>query len=379
MNKSRTPVLVFHLITELSIGGAQNALLHFLEKMDRDRFSFLVVCFYNGDSVIAQKLRSLGVTVIDLGMIHKYHLNALVKLFLLLKQFRPVILHTWMFHANIPGRILGRLAGVPVIISSEHTMGQEGQFRRWVNRWTSGFCDQIVCVSQAVYQFALNQVGLPAHKLIVVPNGIDLEKFKDLPGKIQSRNMLGLPEESLIIGVVGRPRPVKGFHFLISAFVLLEKKVPSATLVFVGNGPDEVQLKRMAAESGVRQKIFFLDDRDDIPNVLPAFDLFVLPSLWEGMPIVILEAMAAGLPVLATQVGGVPELVVPDITGILVEPAAPEAWVGVMETLLVDPDLRHRLGKQGRERVETHFGINDSVAKTEGLYTSQLIEKGIWS
>ncbi len=379
MNESQTPVLVFHLITELSIGGAQNALLHLLEKMDRERFTAMVVCYYNGDGAIGRKLRSLGVTVIELGMVHKYQLHALIKLFLLLKQLRPVILHTWMFHANIPGRILGRLAGVPVIISSEHTLGQEGHFRQWANRMSAGLCDQIVCVSQAVSQFAQTQIGLPPRKISVIPNGIELDEFKDLFGKKQSRKMLGLPADGLIIGTIGRPRPVKGFHFLLKAFVLLEKKVPDALLVFVGNGPDEGKLKKMALESGICQKIYFLDDRDDIPNVLPAFDLFVLPSIWEGMGIVILEAMAAGLPVLATRVGGVPELVLPDVTGVLVAPSDPEAWIDPLKRLLEEPALRTRLGAQGRKRVEDLFNIQNTVKKTEALYTTLLIQKGIWT
>ena len=141
---------ILHFITELSIGGAQMALLRLLERLDRQRFDIQVACLYNGDGVVAEQIKKMGIPVTDLGMSSKLRLDALGRFYGLLRCFRPAILHTWMFHANIPGRILGRAAGVPVIISSERTMGQEGALRRLSNRWTAGLADRIVCVSQNV-------------------------------------------------------------------------------------------------------------------------------------------------------------------------------------------------------------------------------------
>jgi glycosyltransferase involved in cell wall biosynthesis len=370
-------VKVVHLITELSIGGSQMALLRLLEKLNGDLFSVSVVCWFNGQGVVAQRIRLLGIPVLDLGMGKKYQWGAFIRLLRFLRELQPVILHSWMFHANIPGRILGRLAHVPVIISSERTMGQEGWFRRRINQATAFLCDQIVCVSEAVARYAESRIGLPTNKVTVIPNGIDLDDFRHVPTRSQTRKMLGLPTDVLVVGSVGRPRPVKGFHLLLQAYIAIEKRFPDSRLVLVGNGPDEERLKGMAVATGLQHKIIFLNDRQDIPSVLQAFDLFVLPSIWEGMPNVLLEAMAASLPILATQVGGVAELLQPNQAGILVPPGDLHALTEAMAFLLANPELRKDLGNHARAWVETAYEIRNSVDKVESLYMSLLYEKGI--
>lgn len=355
-------VTVMHLITELDSGGAQSALLRLLEAQDRNRFTPVVLCLYNGDRLVARQIRSLGVEVIDLGMKRKWRLDAFWRLWRHLRRARPTILHTWMFHANIPGRLLGRLAGVPTIISSERTMGQEGGGRRLLNRLTGRLADRIICVSKNVADFAEKRIGLPADRLVVIPNGIDTDIFHPAPAQPTKAT------DQLTIGYVGRLQKVKGVHFLIDAFARLVSEYPHLQLHLVGDGSERAALAQQAQALGVSDNIHFLGIRADMPALYPTFDLFVLPSLWEGMPNVALEAMACGVPVIATNTGGTPEVVQTGKSGLLVQPGNVTALYEAMALLLADTEQRRRLAQAGRSFVEQTFSINQTVASTVTLY-----------
>ncbi|MFN8490925.1 MAG: glycosyltransferase [Caldilineaceae bacterium] len=370
------PIKVIHLITELSIGGAQMVLLRLLANLDRTRYQVMVACLYNRDGAVAQQIRALGIPVIDLGMTRKWRVDAFLRLWRLLRQTRPAVLHTWMFHCNIPGRILGRLAGVPVIISAEHTMGQESGMRVRLNRLTGGLADRVLCVSPQVADYARTAIHLPSSKVVVVPNGIDLKLFANLPSQAQARAKFHLPPQAFIIGAIGRPRAVKGYRFLIEAMAQLTKQAPGQFhLLFVGNGPERPALLELAQQLQLTESITFLDDQNDIPGLLPALDVLASASLWEGMPMVILEAMAAGLPVVATNVGGTPDVVVAGETGLLVPPADPAALAAALERVAADGAGRQRMGTAGRQRVEQHFSVTRNVELTQALYEQLLQEK----
>ncbi len=370
-------IKVVHFITELDRGGAQMALYRLLRHADRQKFAHQVVCLYNGDKVGAQQIRQLGTPVSDLGMTAQWRLDALWRLYRLLRRERPFLLHTWMFHANIPGRVLGRLAGVPVIISAERTMGQEGRLRRALNRLTGRLPDSIICVSQQVANFAAQEIGLPPAKLSVIRNGIDLTQFDNLPDSQTARAEFDLPAQGKLIAAIGRPRPVKGYTFLLQAFAQIAPAYPDLYLIFVGDGPEKRPLQAAAAQLPDANRVLFLSDQPDIPRLLAGLDILVLPSLWEGLPNVVLEAMAAGLPVVATAVGGTPELVIHNQTGLLVPPQSPEALAQAISQLLDHPKLAAQMGQNGRQRAAAQFTIERMVQQTEALYNRLLTEKNL--
>lgn len=372
-------IKVLHLITELSIGGAQSALFRLLENFGDASFEHSVACFFNAEGATANQIRALNIPVFDLRMNNKFRVDALGRLFGLLRQKKPDLLHAWMFHANLAGRILGHLAGIPIIISSERTMGQESRLRYWLNRHSISLVDQVVCVSESVADFAVHQIGLPSDKISVIPNGVDPAQYRNLPSKQQARKSLSLPIDGVIIAAIGRPRPVKGYQYLLKAFVQASESFPQTQLLFVGNGPDRPGLVDQAQSLGVRSRVIFYDDTINIPQILASLDMLALPSLFEGMPNIALEAMAAALPVLATAVGGTPEVVIDGETGLLVPPGDAEALTSAITRLLKNPQLREEMGQAGRKRVESEFSINNTVREVKRLYVNLVTQKGMMS
>lgn len=366
------PIPVFYFITELSTGGAQRALLRLLTDLDRGRFSPTVACLYNGDGAVAQEIRALGITVFDARMRHRADLAAVLRLYRWIRQVRPTILHTSLFHANLPGRILGRLASVPIIICSERTMAMESVWRYRLNRWTVGLVDRVTAVSANVRDYCIEHIGLPAEKVLVIYNGVELPEEPPASCR-EARAELGLPLDNAVIGTVSRLDAVKGVGVLIQAF----SQVEGAYLAVIGDGTECAKLKEATNCLGLADRVRWAGHRRNVPQLLPAFDIFVQPSLHEGLPNTVLEAMAAGLPVVATAVGGTPEAVVDGETGLLVPSRDPDALARAIIQLLGDRDLRRKMGQAGRDRVAEFFSVERMVEETERLYEQLLLEKGI--
>jgi len=366
-------IRVLHLITELNVGGAEKALVRLLALLNRGRFDPTVACLFGGDGPVAADIRALDIPVVDLGMTAKWRWDALWRLYRLLRQERPTILHTWMFHANIPGRLLGRLAGVPIVISGERTMGMESHLRYWLNRMTAPLADRITCVSQQVAGFVVNHIGIPRSKIIVIPNGIELPHFEHPFDATQIRWELELPVDRVLVGTIARLNPVKRLDILLHAL----RALSDVYAVIIGDGPERARLTALSEDLGLMGRVHFAGQQANVWPWLAAWDVFALSSDWEGMSNALLEAMAAGLPVVATAVGGTPDLVIDGATGFLVPRRDPTALAEALASLVNDAEMRRRMGQAGRERVLQHFSIGRMVEQTQDLYEQLLVAKGL--
>jgi glycosyltransferase involved in cell wall biosynthesis len=375
MNK----IPIVYMITDLSTGGTPTALLRLLSGIDRTKYDPTVISFYSKDSFIFNEIMDLNIPVIDLGLTQKWRIDAFWKIKKILKEIHPTILHTWLFHANITGRIFGRFNKVPLIIASRRSTNIGGSWREILMRETSGMNDKIIAVSEAARKAEIDSSKVPHDKVVTIYNGLDPSPFRTVSNEARQtlRNSMGIPDDVILLGSVGRLHPAKGFNDLITAMELLGRKTRSTQLVIVGEGELKDQLKHQVQKSNLDGRIMFTDIRNDIPEILSAFDIFLSPSLWEGLPNVVLEAMAAGKPVVATSVGGTPEVVVDGLTGLLVPPHKPKALANSTLFLCENPKIQKSMGQAGRERVIKHFSIEQMVKQTEELYHELMVKKGL--
>jgi glycosyltransferase involved in cell wall biosynthesis len=333
---------------------------------------------YNSDKVVAQEIRALGIPVVGIGMTSKLRVDAPWKLYRLFLQSRPVIVHGWMYHANIMARVVGRMARLPIIITSRRNMYIGGWFREAVKRLTVHLDDAIVAVCDAVRDVEIEKTGASPDKVVTVHNGIDADAYALLGERpVDLRGELGILPSARLIGWVGRLHPQKGLEVLLRAMACLCEHERDIHLLLVGEGELRQELERRVKALGLAGVVTLAGLREDVPDLLGMVDVFVFPSFWEGFPNAVLEAMAAGRPVVATAVGGTPELVVDGETGFLVPTGDARALVHAIKVLLDDPGLGRQMGKAGHERVERSFTVEWATDQVESLYDKLLLAKGL--
>jgi glycosyltransferase involved in cell wall biosynthesis len=370
------PIKITHLITELSYGGAQKVLINLLSNIDKEKYKCSVVCFYNGESPVAQDIRDLSIEVIDLKMTNKFRVDALYRLSSILKSQKPNILHSWMFHPVLAGRIFGCLHKIPVIISSRHNVNIGGLFREMINRLTAQMDDHVIAVCEVARQTEIKRAHILPDKVTTIYNGINLEEYLTiLRSRDEIRKYLGVTNEDFVVVSTGRMHYQKGYSILINAISLITNTYPSIKLLLVGDGPVRSILEKYALELGISNQIMFTGQRSDISDILHASDVYISSSLWEGSSISIIEAMASGLPIIATKVGGTPELVEDKVSGILVPSRNPSIIAQAIIELYTNAELRKNIGIQARQRAIKNFSSKEMVKKIEKLYLKLLKEK----
>jgi len=353
----------------LGIGGTETQILEIASRLDRNRFDVLV-CGLKKDRVVAEELRARGIRVSTLDGLGKGDLRVLYRLVRLIRAERPDIIHAFLGVANLASSLAGRLVGVPVIVWSYRDVEVWKTRAHWlVDRAGARWAGAITCCSEAVRQFVLARLNGPASKVVTIHNGVDLEAFR--APRVASRSELSLPDGGCVIGTVTRlDEPKKGLTVLLRALAVLAKRdgLPPWQCLLVGDGPARERLEALAAELGLSGRVVFAGMRRDVVRVLPVMDLFVCPSLYEGFGIAIVEAMAAGRPVIASAVGGIPEIIVHQETGLLVPPGDATALADAMAALLTSSGQARQMGARGRERAEKIFSITTTVERHQQLY-----------
>jgi glycosyltransferase involved in cell wall biosynthesis len=283
------------------------------------------------------------------------------------------IVHTHLHEAawyGLPGAFMRR---VPVRISHLHgTHWNWPRKLRWLDRTAEAFASTTLVCSSAVEEFALDGLRYPGRKVKVVPNAIDLDRFRSLPDRAEARRSLDLPQDAPILVCVASLIEHKGQAYLLEAMRAVRAELPDARLLLVGRDRGKTDLEALAAENGVRESVDFLGSRDDVPVLMAASDLCVLPSLREGLPVSLQEAAAAGLPAVATSVGGIPDLVADGVGGILVPPRDPPALADAILALLRDRGRREEMADAVKKRAASEFDIRVTATRIQELYASML-------
>jgi glycosyltransferase involved in cell wall biosynthesis len=368
---------ILQIIPTLDQSGAEKQLTLLARGLLREEFDVHACALTRGGPLEAD-LGAAGIPVTVVGKRRKFDPYAFWRLWRLIKQLQPDLVHTWIFAANAYGRAAGLLAGVKCLVAGERCVDPWKSWELWFDRYFAKRTARIVANSEGVREFYVGK-GIPAEKIDVIPNGIP-----PAPPCSTTRQEilaeLGLAEGARLVGLIGRLWPQKRVKDAIWAADLLKVIRDDVYLLIIGDGPHRQRLERFRDQCEIRDKVLFLGHRSDVPRLLPHFDVLWSPSAYEGQSNTILEAMAAGVPVVATDIPGTRELVVDGETGYLV---STEGWPSNATTvnktvaaglakytvrILDDRALSQRLGEAARKRMLDEFSVEKMVARYADLY-----------
>ncbi len=371
---------ILHIYQNSKIGGVQRQLLNTVSQYNKELFNPIVCCFGPKEE-IGKEIEKIGLEFIPLNIkrYHKFSFKIIIKLYQIMKERNIHIVRTHKYRASLYGRIAASLARVPVVITSVHGNYRKDLRlkRKLANRILSNVTDRIVAVSESIKQDILKYDRIEPFKVIVINNGVDIIKFNPEGNFHNIRREFSISDSEIIIGFIGRLVPAKGLEYLINAFSLLSRELKNIKLLIVGEGSLLNILRERVKENAINQKVIFTGKRYDIPDILSAIDIFVMPSLAEGLPNSLLEAMAMGKPIIATTAGGIPEVIKDGINGILIPPRDVDSLATAMKKLLEDPFFSVKIGQGARDFVEKNLSNIATTKKWESLYMTLLKEKEI--
>jgi len=349
--------------------------------MDRNKYDIKVLCIKKKGAV-AERIEDLGYEVMCLDESAKpYALSTTFKLFMYFIKNKFDIVQTSLFDANFHGRIAAKLAGVPVIISeehSEHYQYNSFKFKAYIyaDMLLSMITDKIICCSEKMMHSVAKKENISMNKLFPIVNAIDFKKFENVKSRTLVRKAINIDNSNIVIGNIASLSPRKGQDCLIRAFGKIHRIFPSSKLVIAGREHAETKRKLVdiIQEFDLTNDVIFLGERRDIPDLLNAMDIFVLSSVYEGMPLSIAEAMHMGIPVISTDAGGVSEIISNGVNGILVSPGDPDSLSDAIADLLNNPEKSRLLAKSAKDTVASKFDPNIYVNKLNSLY-EEILEK----
>lgn len=356
---------VLFVINDLARAGAESQLVDLALALDPARYEIAIVLLKHRNQFAAE-LAARGIPVTALHRRGFWDLGLVARLQRAVREFRPDVVHGSLFLANLMAALDPRVGGKPALVLSQRCSYEDtlNPPLRRLARWSHRRADRVIVNSQAAWREEI-AAGFPPDRMVVVPNGVRCEGVRG------DRANLGLPEGPLVVAV-GTLDPVKGHRYLIEAWPRVRRDVPDAHLVLVGDGPLRDDLPRLAAALGVGGSVRFAGFHSPASPFVAACDVFVLPSVTEGMPNALLEAMCLGRAVVATRVGGVPELVDGGETGLLTPPRDSASLAAALGLLLVDGPRRAALGGAAAARARALFTIEAMTAATVAVYDQVL-------
>lgn len=371
MNKREIKVL--NVIETLGRGGAECLVLRALKRLDKQRFCPAVISL-SGETDLKKEFEAVGIPVTCLGLKTVYNWqDGIWRLYKIIRKEKYDIVHTHLFFANIYGRIAAKMAGVHNIVTTLHnpdyTYEDNGRFsyriRKFIDSCSGKICNRyFLAVSNFVKQDYQKQLGYK--NIEVLYNCVDVASFNRADNN--KRSELGLSDEDVLILNIGRLHPQKGQMYLLEAFEIIHKRDPRYKLIIIGKGDMEAELKQKAVNAGIEKSVIFLKERNDIPEIMHACDIFVSPSIYEGFGIALVEAMACGMPVVASSIDTFTEIIKDKTDGLIVEMGNPEKLAGTISDLIQDKEKRRYLGENAKKKTLERFDVNAHTKKLEHLY-----------
>jgi len=356
---------IVYVITELDVGGAEKAMCRLAAGIDRTRFEPRVVAL-TGRGPLGDELARAGIPVDWLDMRSALGLSsAALRLASLLRKHNADIVHSFLFHANMVGRLAAKIAGTPGVISSIR-VAETRRHHWWFDRATKSFVGRYTCVCEAVRREAIRRLRVPEERVITIYNGVEPPLVDR--SRRQVREELGIADEDFLFAFVGRLTEQKAPGDFLEAAARVNTDNPRTAFVLVGGGPLDARSRDLSEKLGVGRCVRFLGWRPDAADVMAASDALVLTSRWEGLPNVVLEGMALGKPIVASAVGGCPELVDPGQTGCLVPPGEIAEFARVMLDLCGNRERARDLGRRGREVALRMFPMSQMIEANQSQY-----------
>lgn len=367
MNKK---IRIQHVVLSLQPGGLENGVVNVVNRLSPDRFQSQICCLKRGGK-FTTRLKA-GVPVHELDWQGGNSLALPLRIAVLFRRTRPDIVHTRNVEAFFYGFLGAKLAGIDCVVHSEHGRTfDDRRIRFHVQRWFSARTQAVCSVSRQLKQELAAHTGIPEKSIQVLPNGVDLDRFN--PGdRSVARQLLGFSGGDLVIGSVGRLVEVKNYALLLKAVASLGRR--DIAVVLVGDGPERQGLEQLSRSLGIAGAVRFLGHRDDVMSLLPALDIFVLPSASEGFSNTLLEAMASRVASVVSDVGGNPDIVSHGKEGLLFSSGDEQALAAQLRLLCSDPSLRKSMAAAARERAMQEFSIEAMIRRYENLYLRALTQ-----
>ena len=360
-------IKILYIITSLGLGGAEKLLLSYLKMLDKDKYKFYVCCLREKPDDLLQDFAKYG-EVINLRIRNSFNPAVVTILIKLLREIKPDIIHTHLFQARFYATVAHFFCNRSILITHKHNNVNLKKHNIFIllEMISIFFNKKIIAISESVKRSLMRYEFVPSKKIIVLHNGIEYQKFK----KTANSKIISI-QNPIIIGTVCRLEKQKGIRYLLLAMNSILAKFPSAQLEIIGDGSLLEELKELSKNLGISNSVNFFGKFTDVIPFYKRMDIFILPSIYEGFGIVLLEAMAAGLPVVASNVDGIKEVVVDAESGILISPKNPEAIASAVIQLIENPQLVKSLVENGLKRARL-FDIQEHVMKLESLYSNLL-------
>lgn len=369
---------LLQVVDGFRLGGAETKLLELVLNLDRTKFN-VIVCSLLEEGQLTEKFKKAADKLYILNRKHRFDITLIPKFAQLIRKENIDIVQTTLFYADVVTPPVAKAMNVPVVLSWE-TISHFNDFynpfhRRSAYRFSMNFVDKIIAVSDDVKSSIVALRKISSQKIVVIPYGVNLAEFNSKKNK-KIKSQLDINPEDLVIGVVARLHPVKGHKYLIRALPAIKERFPNIKCLIVGDGDYRSVLEKECLEYKVSDIVKFLGFRDDVSDILNMLDVFVLPSVSEGLPNVILEAMASSVPVVATNVGGIPEVVKHNKTGKLIQSKDPEqlskAIIEVLEGEKVSTYIQN-----AHNLIRKKYSLEHQIKQFEKLYTELLLSKGL--